>query len=900
MKDVQKTLLATPFISTRLSEDVRLGLSKGVMEFQTNIRRAGLGDNFGGVAQQFLMGTKTTMQMVQSRDPLEMFLGSELIKRGAGVGEIADPKVRSELIKDLVEDSALSEQLKIAAKRTAGFRIILEDMNSTLFNPESGVFGSLKKVVDAAGNPTTMFDEVEKLVGQVFGDNGLFATLVKSFRSVFGSGDPMRPFIDGVQFMTRIFKSITDYFNTPGFKAVLGYVKDIVERVTTVFTGIYQQIRGSSFSSSEITRTIGEIGESIRGYIRQFGETIRNKNVSGESGFAGDILGTLVEEVGRTAVVLIKELLLTLIDKVPEIATAVLPAINKGINGILTEAFGQTGAALVKFIAGFVPGPIGMIARASAVGDVTGGGGSVGSMLAMGAAAALTPGSVMAARGFANRRMAATRQQVGGFALPFRYGYGVATRSSFPLNPRLGRTQYGSPAGPMPFTPGSVGSGGYRFPTDPMMGPSSPLGQITSRTSALAGTIPYDIPSSRLFQTRFGRITPETSMFRPYVLSPPDPRRITSRTTMFGARMGRQQYIAPIGPLPHGSTEPWSPRGPEEYGVYDPYMQSGLMGRERVGSMDPMTGRPYSPGYPQALQARFNRRYGTRGSITRFSRGLGRGIHGIGMGGGYMMAGSLAAEFAGQAVGGAGGKILSGLGQGAMLGGQIGMVLGPKGALAGAAIGAVLGGIAPLMDKGVRDGVGTFISGMGNTMKALGSGIVTGITELGNGLLSALSSLPKMASGVMQGIYNTLPAPIKATMGFLNTAWSGVTGFVSRLNIPMPFYAGKDYAGPAMALEARMSGRRPMVVNDGEFVIPRDGFPTLAGLVGDNLRSTGVVNQGTSQPVQVNVTLAITTNAVVADPNELANALREPVYKIIGEAWNEAYNSTRIHRAKVS
>jgi hypothetical protein len=103
-----------------------------------------------------------------------------------------------------------------------------------------------------------------------------------------------------------------------------------------------------------------------------------------------------------------------------------------------------------------------------------------------------------------------------------------------------------------------------------------------------------------------------------------------------------------------------------------------------------------------------------------------------------------------------------------------------------------------------------------------------------------------------------------------------------------------------MALEARMSGRRPMVVNDGEFVIPRDGFPTLAGLVGDNLRSTGAMNYGTSQPVQVNVTLAITANSVVADPNELANALRDPVYKIIGEAWNEAYNSTRIHRAKVS
>jgi hypothetical protein len=106
---------------------------------------------------------------------------------------------------------------------------------------------------------------------------------------------------------------------------------------------------------------------------------------------------------------------------------------------------------MVKFIAGFIPGPVGAIARASAVGDVTGGGGSVGSMLAMGAAAALTPGSVMAARGFAGRRMAATRQQLGGFALPLRYGYGLATRSSVPLRPGLGRTQYRSPIGPSEF-----------------------------------------------------------------------------------------------------------------------------------------------------------------------------------------------------------------------------------------------------------------------------------------------------------------------------------------------------------------------------------------------------------------------------------------------------------------
>jgi hypothetical protein len=48
-----------------------------------------------------------------------------------------------------------------------------------------------------------------------------------------------------------------------------------------------------------------------------------------------------------------------------------------------------------------------------------------------------------------------------------------------------------------------------------------------------------------------------------------------------------------------------------------------------------------------------------------------------------------------------------------MTGAQYGMFLGPKGALAGAAIGAVLGGIAPLMDKGVREGLGKLMADIG-------------------------------------------------------------------------------------------------------------------------------------------------------------------------------------------
>jgi hypothetical protein len=988
MKDVQKTLLATPFISTRLGDDVRLSLTKGVMDFQKNFRRAGLGDNFGDVAQQFLMGGKTTMQMVQSGNAMEMFLGSELIKRGAGVGEIASPEMRSKLLRDLVEDSALGEQLEIAARRTAGFRIVLEDLNTTLFNPEAGVFGALRSVVDSAGKSTTMFDEVEVLVEQVFGDSGLFATLVKAIREVFGAGDPMRPFIDAVQFMTGVFKSITDYFNTPGFRAVLGYVKDIIDRVTSVFTGIYRQIRSGGFSSEEITRTISGIGESIRGYIRKFGEAIRGEDISKESSFTGDIIGTLVEEVGKTAVVLIKELFMTMVNKVPEIVTGILPALNKGINGVLTEAFGSAGAAMVKFIAGFIPGPVGAIARASAVGDVTGGGGSVGSMLAMGAGALLGPGALFGAARVGRGVMGGDRARMGLltdltrrtnrveelYNRRMRQLY-MPSAQRVPLSGMLGR--FLSPrtafASPVSFPPGGGGGfGGYRFPTDPMMGPSTPLGQITSRTSALAGTMPYDIPSSRLFQTRFGRITPETSMFRPYVSSPPDPRRITRGTTMFQPPTGRELFPFIATGRPRTGTYNFPTEGPMQIRRptvigdslhTDDYLQRAEFNREirdresvrrrfsqrygRAALIRAQTRRAL-PGFgrgadlggmfpsaygrrisemasdnedglfdrrlsrtpsPETID-RFNRRYGVRGRMSR----IGGGLHRVGMGGGYLMAGSMAADLAGQAVGGAGGQILSGAGQGAMMGATIGSIIPGVGTAAGAVIGGIIGGVAPLMDKGVRDEVGKFIASIGtgfnNTVDwfvkgtqenwgkardSLGSAVrfvVNGLISVFNNMLSTFQVIPRLIVNMVEGAVNTIPGAnlIPGVKEAVEASKS-----VAYFQIPT-MYAGKDYAGPAMALEARMSGRKPMIVNDGEFVIPRDGFPTLVGLVGNSLRSTGVISSGPSQPIQVNVNLSVTANSVVANADELATALRDPVYKIIGDAWNEAYNANRVHR----
>jgi hypothetical protein len=379
MKDVQRTLAATPFIDANLSDKLREQLTTGIMRFQRDFRRAGLGDNFAGMAQQFLSARVTGRELINTGDPMSSFLGAEIIKRSNGQGFIDNPARRTQILQEILEDPDTIKQLEMMAKRAMGFRIVLEDLNTQLFNTESGVFGSLKKVIDRTGKQTTMFDEVQNLVDQVFGPSGMFRSLFSSIKEIFKIGDPLRPLIDAIQFMTGVFKGITEYFKSEQFKTILFLVKDTFYRVSEFFTNVYktvkeaipkdafervtnvfkdlrQQITSGSFDPSNIVKFISDIGEGVREYIRKIGKSVRERDDTEEMGFVAEIGVTLLTEVGKTAIVLIKELFLSLIDKAPEIATSVLPSLNKGINSLLTEAFGEVGGKIVKFIAGFIPG----------------------------------------------------------------------------------------------------------------------------------------------------------------------------------------------------------------------------------------------------------------------------------------------------------------------------------------------------------------------------------------------------------------------------------------------------------------------------------------------------------------------------------------------------------------
>jgi hypothetical protein len=341
-------------------------------------------------------------------------------------------------------------------------------------------------------------------------------------------------------------------------------------------------------------------------------------------------------------------------------------------------------------------------------------------------------------------------------------------------------------------------------------------------------------------------------------------------------------------------------------------------------------------GFRENLASRINRRYGSGGRRAVLRRNIGRigrrfgkelliagGITGL-AGLGIMISGlpSQAQTFdpaTGQFV--EQGPDLSGVGsvlgggfEGAMTGAEIGSIIPVIGTAAGAVIGGVIGGVEPLMDKGVRDSIGKLIkdisTGFGNTaewfitgtkenfgrvMDSLGSmfkSFTNGFISVLNIALTGFQILPRVIMGMVEIIYNKTPG-----LSLIPGLGDAVNAGKSLVNFQIPnFASGKDYAGPAMALEARMSGRRPMVVNDGEFVIPKDGFPILAGLVGQNLRSTGVIGSANnSTPTQVNVTLSLTAHSVVANADELVETMREPVYKIIADAIREAENS-RISR----
>jgi hypothetical protein len=516
VSDIKKTMAGVPYISTSLSSAERTKMAEQMFSLQRNLRRAGINDQFGDLASKFLSGGTTVGDMVNSGDPLASKIGMTMMtKYKVQYGQIYNAETRTKVLQQVLNDPEITRFVQDQAKKTYGFRIYIEDLNTKLFNPESGLLGALRKVSMGAGRTTSIFDETDKLVNNIFGNSGVFVKFFKKLGQTFKVGDPLKIIISGIDFIGRVVEGISKFMDGKLFQSVLNLAKDLWDKITKTFKsiinnpvlnkvvelasemltkvvnmfrsimnspvaqevgriasrtfdtilgifknvlespkiqelvsisenslqgivvffrdvvkfssdqlkkidttqvqnsfanitevfntltrivgGIYKETVGGNFDSSAVIKDIRQVGEGLRQFIKNIGKSVRGEDIEKPAEFGSTIIGTLVEETGKTVVVLIKEIFASLVDKAPEIAGKVLPALSKALNGMLAEAFGPLGG-LVKAGAMFLPGPVGQIARASTGVDMFGGGGNLLSLAGI-AGLAFAPQVIKGLRG---------------------------------------------------------------------------------------------------------------------------------------------------------------------------------------------------------------------------------------------------------------------------------------------------------------------------------------------------------------------------------------------------------------------------------------------------------------------------------------------------------------------
>lgn len=351
MDDVKAALQATPFISNTLSQDLKKQLTSGILEFQRDIRRAGLGDEFGTIAKDILSGQADVLQLINSASPVGSAIGRKLQEAGVNDLRSLPPAQRTQILQSILNDKELQALLKETARETAGYKIILEDLNTALFNPKSGIFGYLREVTLQSRNLTTnVFDETYKLVESVFGKEGLFVNFFRNVAKVFGIEDPLKFIIRNVIFLTEQFEKLNDFIESESFQRVIKQIREAFERTKEFFVNIYDAIVNNDEESQQsVIQSIKNIGESVREFISKIAGVIRGEDISDESEKITTIAGTLVDEIGKTLILLINEVGEALLQKAGTIAGDIatkLPGIVAGLFSKLFEGDGILGKAL--------------------------------------------------------------------------------------------------------------------------------------------------------------------------------------------------------------------------------------------------------------------------------------------------------------------------------------------------------------------------------------------------------------------------------------------------------------------------------------------------------------------------------------------------------------------------
>ena len=856
-QDIQKALSATPFISTNLSADMRKALGEGVLSFQRDFRRAGLSEDFGNIARQFLMGQLTAGQMIESGDAAQSQIGLQLAKRTGTRDYLGNAQQRSQALLDIVRDPEFSKQLSDMARRASGFRSIIEDLNTRLFNPEKGVFGVLRQVTMSIKDKTTIFDETEKLINSVFGRQGLFVNFFKQIAKIFGLEDPLKLIIIGVRFITKQFDALNKFVQSPEFQNFVTFVKEIFTRTRDFFTGLYNQVTAGTFDKQSIITQIKDIGETVRSYIKRIAATIRGEDISKEADFGTSIIGTLVEEIGKTFVALVAEIGGALLPKAGQIALGLTGALIKALSGIIGAAFSNplTGTLAAGFL------------------------GYKGAKLVGGVRDILdSPGGI---GGTANRMLGRPFRPRGAQSLEDR-GLASTLGSSQAFHRQV--IYYLSRIHACVCAGGFGGGSGIDIDADTPearrerartgRGPKGPAMRRPRALTSLDTANPYAY--SR------GAYLPEPDVRSSYLKM----QREARRNAIKGTNSSRyfDLYTESLG----GVSGPFSNLGPDE---------RGLMASQTLE-------RPDALEREDRVRQRYNQRFGRRGRLGRAFRGFGKGAliaGGIGLAGAALFGGgsAQAAEMdpsTGEPRVGAG-EAFGRVGMGAAEGALTGAMFGPW----GAAIGGVIGGGIALMDKGVRDAIGKFISSAASNFVKVGGELADGLKK---NVLGAFDNIKRFAGGIdwktvlinalvpggqftIQGLQGI--AQFASKLNIFDAISSGINSvkdfakniFVGLQSMPLFGLAFKEVGGPAIRGTSYIVGERG----------PEIFTPGQNGSISANRELTALSSRGIGgSSVSANFNIAINVNGNMGAGD--VEALRGPVLAIVEEAWASATQGT--------
>ena len=941
LTDVKKSLAAVPFLSNSLSSAQKEKTLTDILSLQTSARRAGLGEDAGGIISRFLAGQVTGKDLLQTPDALSNSLGKELSTAG-GFGEVNSVEQRTQILKQALANIDLEK----FAEETGGFRTVLERFSAALFNPKEGLFGSLKEFTLANDEePTNLFKETTALFNSIFGPEGFIMTLGRELGKAFGLGGQDDEFVKflgrGIRFITNLIKGVTalidDVMANPIVKSAIDITKKAFNGVVSIFKGLEKLIVDpsnlstfSSVSVEDITKSVSQVGESTRKFLKLIGATIRGEDISDEAEGGASIAATLVKETGHTMLVFFKEIGESLLAKAGTIAIEVAKTLPGVIGSLISKIVGGEGGIIPQLLLALGVGKLAM-----------GAGKTVGALRS----AAYSQGG--GAGGLGRSALSRVNQEFG-----YALNEGGMSSRELERRNRQRDARNRRMGGGLGRPPGGLG----RPPGEPDLGlieaADEILGQLRdegrneddNRRESRAKTAAFARRREKDFLDR--KITVNTSEFATRL---PDrygmirPKKEESLADQINRNMniGQQFSRSKI----NTQTSMFAPSIGELFpylAIDDDQINPKLIAAREAREEEERE-KQYEINYESAernrkarprrdVRNRYARRYGRgalmRNQAGRVIKGLPKmgGKLGLAVGGLGLLAGGLGLFNAGDAeaaefdpetgmmvepppepkkpTGQKAMESLSGGMEGAMLGATIGSIVPGVGTAAGAVIGGIIGGVAPLIDEGTKKGAVEFISGMGKSISDLTSGIGKGATnlvtlagkwwgELGNKLKGFFTeSLPKMMWEALNVFYGGLPRTL------LNFGKSLATNMLKSV---AEFDLGKtlkdSWSSMVNALRGKgwtPDGERAVggpFTRGGTYLVGERG-PELAtfgqsGTITTNreLQAMFRPNQNSAR-AQATTVFNITVNATGLAGDDIAKAIKPAVTRIIDDAWS--------------